>query len=100
MLQCFPSGDTNYSNMCRDESGSPVWSVGGVADENPVFDLITAADVSQCGGAACRAAARAILDYQELLNTITPLRWDLIRANNGATPTLPIMGSQVRSSPQ
>ena len=53
---------------------------------NPVFDIVTTASLASCRGEACRSAARAVLKYNELLNVVTPLRWDTIRISSGSAP--------------
>ena len=68
LTMCYPGGgDTTYSGVCMSSQGELVQSSlsdGATQETNPVFDLVTAADITQCSGEACKAAARAVLAYQ------------------------------------
>jgi len=86
MLMCLPDS-TGTTRMCTTDGG--IATNGGVptgCDPNPVFDIVTTASLASCRGEACRSAATAVLQYNELLNVVTPLRWDTIRISSGFAP--------------
>jgi len=96
MMLCAASDEdpiaVNYTGVCQRGNGSLFQLVAEdvATDSNPVFDIVTAADINLCAGVACRDAARAVLAYQELLGSLTVLRWDVIRMASGSTATTPL----------
>ena len=44
-------------------------------DANPIFDIGTSTDIASCSGDACKAAAKAVMDYQRMLGHVTAMRW-------------------------
>jgi len=87
MLMCVSDATyLNYTGVCQIGNGSLFQTNVDhvITESNPVFDIVTAADIKLCAGAACRDAARAVLDYQELLGSLTVMRWDVIRVAGGA----------------
>lgn len=60
-------------------------------DSNPVFDLVTSTDIAQCAGDACKAAARAVVEYHKLLGVITKMRWDTVQVTQGYSGVAPVM---------
>jgi hypothetical protein len=99
MMMCVADSEVSdgdmYTGVCRGEGGALLqgyFANGGAsssADVNPTFDIVTAADIDQCHGEACKSAALAILDYQDLLGSVTVLRWEAVRVASGVTPALP-----------
>jgi len=80
MLMCTLGA--NATSVCVNGNGN-----GGdvsTLESNPVFDIVTDTSLASCRGEACRHAAKAVLEYQELLNVITPLRLDTTRISSGS----------------
>lgn len=72
------SAMNEYSQRCAGESPA--------AGEEPIYDLLTSADLSKCSGAACKKAARAVISYQDLLTPLTGMRWDTVQMTQGTAP--------------
>ena len=66
---------------------------GSTGEDNPVFDITTSTDITKCSGEACKAAAKAVLDYQSMLGPLTRMRWDLIQVAFGTVPAMPVLSS-------
>lgn len=95
MLMCHgdDKGLFNNSGVCRGPHGALIPGYTGFTgvppNDNPVFDLVTAADITKCGGEPCKAAARAVLAYQVLLADVTVLRIDTGFVVTGTPPAEP-----------
>ena len=68
--------------QCKTEDGRLIQPY--TTPEFFVFDIGPAADITKCHGEACRAAARATLEYQKLLGVMTRMRVDYIFMVDGS----------------
>jgi len=92
---CRPYNTGNHSDVCTDDFGKIDQSCGVQAasvDNNPIFDLVTSADIARCSGAPCRAAASALIAYQRVLGPITQMRYDTLEVTQGTSGTEPLIG--------
>lgn len=77
-----------FSSMCELSSDGKLELTGKTAnpvDHNPIFDLVASTDIHKCNGPACVNAVMAVYRYQEMLNSVTKMRWDAIRITSGAS---------------
>jgi len=94
MFMCWPDSNTDmtYTGVCHiNQELYQSLKTSSVGRDNPTFDISTSTDISRCSGEACKKAATAVLDYQELLHSITQLRLDTIHVMTGASSTVPAM---------
>lgn len=81
-------------NMCQASSGDVYQDctiLASSTDLNPIMDIVTSADITQCSGEACKAGARAIVAYHQLLGDLTSMRWDAVQVAVGNAPASPLM---------
>jgi len=95
---CYPRNTTmlplsgepmEVSDVCVDTKGDisqGCMVMAASTDQNPIFDLVTSTSLASCSGDACKAAARAVLSYQQLLSAITPMRLDTVQVAQGSAP--------------
>jgi len=97
----MPYNTGNHSDVCTDVFGKVDQGCGVQAasvDNNPIFDLVTSADISKCSGAPCRAAASALIAYQKVLGPITQMRYDTLEVTQGTSGTVPLIGEVGRGT--
>jgi len=75
-------GQERQVAQCKTEDGRLIQPY--TAAEFFVFDIGPSADITKCRGEACRAAARATLEYQKLLGVMTRMRVDYIFMVSGS----------------
>jgi len=81
-------------NMCQASSGDVYQDctiLASSTDSNPILDIVTSADITQCSGEACKAGARAIVAYHQLLGDLTSMRWDAVQVAVGNAPASPLL---------
>ena len=88
-ITCVGNGE-DLSDVCVTSADGKLSMVPGLvdpaeADNSPIFDLGTSTDVTKCSGNACKAAARAVLQYQALLTKVTTMRGDMLHVTMGAS---------------
>jgi len=79
---CYADDNGGVQMNCAESSaGNPT----------PIFDLSTSTDLSACSGEPCKAAAKAVGAYQEMLDPITKMRWNLIQIAQGSSEGVPLL---------
>jgi len=88
---CMPFWENHtWAYMCVDDTGTMYQSCteGSITHNVPVFDIGTSTDITQCHGEKCKAAARAVMRYQDMLAPLTSMRWNMHTMTHGVPPDL------------
>jgi len=86
--------NTVQVGMCQASSGDVYQDctiLAASTDLNPILDIVTSADITQCSGEACKSGARAIVAYHQLLGDLTSMRWDAVQVAVGNAPASPLL---------